>query len=165
MSGPPPKNTGVRARKNKASTRAILTEPDENVEIPELPALTVEVTNADGVTFTIERKWHPLTIQWWQAIWPSPMAAEWHSSDVFGLYALAMLYDKVFKSGGNAAAHAEMRLGRAPYGLTPIDRRRLEWTIESADKAQAEGDKRREAPPETAPAVPTADQDLRLYVV
>lgn len=162
MSGPAPKNAGVRARKNKASTRAILTER-EDAEIPELPPLTIEIIDSEGVTLIVERKWHPLTVAWWQAIWPSPMAAEWHSSDVFGLYALAMLYDKVFKTGGNAAAHAEMRLGRAPYGLTPIDRRRLEWTIESADKAQSEGEKRRQAP-ETAPAVPKPEADLRLIV-
>jgi hypothetical protein len=164
MSGPPPKNPGVRARKNKASTRAILAErEDEDVEIPELPPLTVEMTDDEGNVCTVERQWHPLTVLWWQAIWPSPMAAEWHSSDVFGLYALAMLYDKVYKTGGNAGAHAEMRLGRAPYGLTPIDRRRLEWTIESADKAQAEGDRRRQVVA-TAPAVPKPEADLRLIV-
>ena len=163
---PTPKHHSVRARANK-TMRATLTDRDPaDVEIPELPKLyTEEVKDKYGRTVCKPQliPWHPLTVAWWKAIWPSPMAAEWHSSDVYGLYALAILYDEFFKSR-KQTDHAEMRLARAPYGLTPIDRRRLEWSIESADKAVDEGEKRRQAQ-SVAPSVPNTEDDLRLRVV
>ena len=49
-------------------------------------------------------------------------------------------------SEGDRAAAAlanEIRLQRQCFGLTPIDRRRLEWEIEKAEGANAKGQKRR----------------------
>lgn len=154
--GPPRKHTSVRARTNKASTRATLVENEEGetVEIPGLP----EMKAANGMP----EEWHPLTVAWWHDIWPSPMASEWHSSDITGLYALAMLYDSFFKSPSEKK-HAELRNARTPYGLTPLDRRRLEWSIETTKKAQSDAQRRTQ--PQQSASTPEPGEDPRLYVV
>lgn len=63
------------------------------------------------------------------------MAAEYIEADVPGLYVLAELYDRFFKKPTPALA-AEIRLQRACYGQTPIDRRRLQWEIAKVDDAR-----------------------------
>lgn len=161
LSGPAPKHQSVRARANKASTRATLTEPDpQDVNIPPLPPHTVE-KEVNGKRVFIETPWHPLVIAWWAAIWPSPMASEWHESDIFGLYAVAFLYHEVFC--GRLREHPEMRQARIPFGLTPLDRRRLEWTIENVGKVTRENRRVEERP--IAPVAPKPDDDIRLRVV
>jgi len=90
--------------------------------------------------------WHPQTEQWWADVWSSPMSKEWHDSDIHNVFVCAMLYDDMW-SGETATARqkaaAEFRQQRASLGLTPYDRRRLEWTIETADEAKAKGQQRR----------------------
>lgn len=90
--------------------------------------------------------WHAQTREWWADVWSSPMSAEWHESDIHNVYVCAMLYDDMWR-GDNATARqkaaSEFRQQRASLGLTPYDRRRLEWTIETADEAKAKGQRRR----------------------
>jgi hypothetical protein len=161
--GPAPKDLSVRARANKASTRAELGEDDEAVEIPPLPPHIIELPpNSDGEVKLIETPWHPMTIAWWNDIWPSPMAKQWHSSDIHGLYAVAYLYDSFFRRP-NVKDHAEIRLARQPYGLTPLDRRRLEWTLANTKitEGRANQGQRDNVP---APAPKSDGVDLRLVV-
>ena len=69
---PPLKHLSVRARVNRSSTRAILYALDPaDIQIHELPTRF----DADGN----QRPWHVLTVGWWEAIWSSPMAAEYDS--------------------------------------------------------------------------------------
>jgi hypothetical protein len=159
MSGPPPKHVSVKARRNKASTRAELTEPEGEVEIPPLPPHFEEVNGK-----FVEIGWHPLTVGWWDAIWPSPMAQEWHSSDIYGLYAVAFLYDKFFRHP-NEKTHGELRLARQPFGLTPIDRRKLEWTIGGVEKVTRENRRAAQQVAASTTPTPSTDTDLRLRVV
>lgn len=152
------KHSSVRARQNKASTRAKLQERTEEeletVEIPALPPRYV-LRKKDGEEYFTEVPWNPLTLEWWVDLWESPMSGEFHSSDRHGLFRLAALVDNFWRRPG-ADTHAEVRLAQKDYGLTPMDRRRLEWTIETADKAKSEGDKRRkDASP---PKPPTEDE-------
>jgi hypothetical protein len=155
MSGPPPKDPSIRARVNKASTRAELGE--DGVDVPPMPPLPVYM---DSNGQFVETPWHPMSVAWWEDIWPSPMAAQWHPSDIHGLYALLYLYDKFFRNP-NVKDHAEIRLARQPYGLTPLDRRRLEWTL--ANTKTAESKANRTEPP--APKATSSDGvDLRLIV-
>jgi hypothetical protein len=58
------------------------------------------------------------------------MAAEFVQADIHGLYILAELEDAFWREPTIALA-AEIRLQRTAFGLTPIDRRRLQWEIES----------------------------------
>jgi hypothetical protein len=169
VSGPPPKDLEVRARANKAATRAELGEDDPSVEIPKLPKhfeeKLVRKKGADGIVREkvelVETPWHPMTIAWWNDIWPSPMAKQWHSSDIHGLYAVAYLYDRFFRHP-NEKTHAEIRLARQPYGLTPLDRRRLEWTLANTKITETRAN-RGEKPP--APTTKGNDGvDLRLVV-
>lgn len=165
--GPPRKHSSVRARSNKASTRAVLTDAEGNeVEIPDLPTRYVfDALLNEWVE--VRTPWHPMTIAWWEDIWPSPMAAEWHESDIHGLYRLAELVDLYWASTdltNMLKAAVEIRLSGQPYGLSPLDRRRLEWTIESAKKAKADGAKRAGQPAAPVPT-PVPGQDPRLHVV
>jgi hypothetical protein len=72
------------------------------------------------------------------------MAPEFDESDVHGLYLLAVLVNEFWNAPSKELA-AEIRLQRQCFGLTPIDRRRLQWEIERTDHAQAQGSRRRAA--------------------
>jgi hypothetical protein len=151
-----PKHPSVRSRVNKSSTRATLTERDpETVEIPDLP-LRLDGTRDEIV-------WDDHTVDWWVAIWSSPMSSEYHSSDIHGLYVLAQLIDNFWTDPDHQTSiAAEIRLARKDFGLTPLDRRRLEWNIESAEKARDEGEKRRANSKSMKAPVPGDDPRLRL---
>ena len=145
---PAPKHHSVRARVNKSSTRATLTEPDaDTIDIPALPPMRLAERKRrgdDGLMekYMIEVPWRLETQQWWEDIFSSPMASEFHSSDRHGLFRLAVLIDE-FWTHPSTQANAEIRLAQKDYGLTPLDRRRLEWTIASAERATDDGRKRR----------------------
>lgn len=128
------KHPSARARANKASTAATLREKPAGT-IPELPERA--------------ESWHSQTFEWWVDIWSSPMSDEWHESDIHNAYICAIAYDDMWRSTsstGRQKAMAEFRQQRAPLGLTPYDRRRLEWTIESAEEAKDRGAARRRTP-------------------
>jgi hypothetical protein len=125
-----PKNNP--ARRNRSATRATLTLVHD-VEAPDLP---------EG------RDWHPQTVEWWADVWASPMAPEYDDSDRHGLFALAMLIDDFWtadKPSLRASLSAEIRLQRQCFGLTPIDRRRLQWEIERGEDAEERTQKRKAA--------------------
>mgnify|MGYP000852737902 FL=1 len=120
MPGPAPKPAALRQRRNKASTHAVLsTERPARQRAPRLPK---------------EHDWSPLTRAWWRDVWGSPMAAEFLQADIHGLYILAELVDR-FWAEPNKELAAEIRLQRQCFGLTPIDRRRLQWEVERGESA------------------------------
>src|SRR5688572_5771886 len=136
MPGPLPKRNP--ARRNRTSTSAKLSAVHD-VEAPPLPER--------------EAPWHSQTVAWWADVWASPMAPEYHDSDRHGLFLLAVLVDGFWMHPTQALA-AEIRLQRQSFGLTPLDRRRLQWEIERTDEAQAKGSQRREKA--SAAKAPTA---------
>lgn len=150
--GPPPKAAGARQRRNKASTHAVL-QADPDAEVPELPEHPRLLD--DGVT------WHPMTEAWWTYVWLSPMASEFDDSDVHGLFVLAMLVDDFWtirSARQRAELAAEIRLTGQRFGVSPLDRRRLQWQIAETEDKQARTSRRRnEAPPQPAPAAGGAD--------
>jgi len=134
MPGPSPKNPKLRQRRNKDVTARTFEENKPLKGIPELPKR--------------RRKWRPETLTWWEDIWKSPMAPEFIQSDIHQLYILADLTDDYWRlpskeTGKKKELANEIRLQRQCFGLTPIDRRRLEWNIEKAESASAKGQKRR----------------------
>lgn len=157
MPGPDPKSPSVRARANKATTRALLVAPEpEDIKIPKLPTRygPARMSAKTGKMLKpLVLKWHPETLAWWREIHGSPMSTEWDTSDEWGLKRLAILVDQ-FNWSGSPAIHAEIRLAQRDFGLTPLDRRRLEWTIESTERAKAEGKKRKAAEPPVVQSVP-----------
>jgi hypothetical protein len=79
-----------------------------------------------------ERDWHELTGPWWEDVWSSPMAAEYLAADRHGLFRLAVLVDDYWLAGSPSARRelaGEIRLQGQAFGLTPLDRRRLEWRL------------------------------------
>lgn len=135
---PLPKHPSARARRNKVAGARQL-QAVEDALVPELP------DDADV-------DWHPLTRSWWADIWASPMSPEYDHSDIHGLFVLAMLVNAFWTEPSQALA-AEIRLQRQCFGLTPIDRRRLQWEIDRGDQAERETQKRRnESAPKAAPA-------------
>ena len=78
------------------------------------------------------RKWQSMTRRWWQAVWRSPMAKEFLKVDLHGLYRLAVLVDEFWSKPSTKLA-GEIRQQQAAYGLTPIDRRRLQWEVKRVE--------------------------------
>lgn len=152
MSANQKKHASTRARTNRVSTRATLYVPDPNdVRIPDLPEL---LDNAGEVV-----EWHPSTEEWWEQVWSSPMAAEYVEADISGMVRLAILVDEFWRKP-SSGMHAEIRIAQQEYGLTPLSRRRLEWTVESAEDAKARGRNRESR--QTAPQPPGSDPRLSI---
>jgi len=147
MPGPAPKPRALRQRRNKTTTRAELRieEPPRD-DAPELPPLRDMLPNSR------RPDWHLMTLAWWKDIWQSPMSGEFLEADLHGLYRLAVLVDKFWRSPKKDLA-AEIRLQQQAYGLTPLDRRRLEWEVvrnEAAKKKPAPSRPKRRVDPRKA---------------
>ena len=121
MSGPPPKPAHLRQRTNKKSSHATLEMPDSSA-VPAIP-------NPDA------RVWHPLTVQAWKKAWQSPMSTQWVEADLEVLGRLAMLWD-AFYHKPHAQLLAEIRLQEQRFGLSPLDRSRLQWEVSRAEGAE-----------------------------
>jgi hypothetical protein len=121
------------------------------------PTLIATLTADDDPTPPLPERvegWHSMTATWWADVWASPMSNEWHESDIHNLYVCAMLYDDMWRGETATArqkAASEFRQQRSVLGLTPYDRRRLEWTIEGAEEAKDRGARRRETGQPPAP--------------
>lgn len=137
---PTPKPAHLRQRRNRTPGAATLPTPESAAKnkVPELPPREKQTEN-----------WHTKVVEWWHAVWTSPMATEYLESDVRGgLYELAEL-KQVFWTAENGKARliaaAEIRLQEVRFGLSPIDRRRLQWEIEKGEKAVEQTKTRRKA--------------------
>ncbi len=105
-----------------------------------------------------------MTLAWWRDVWSSPMAPEYDESDRHGLFLMAVLIDEFWLSPSKELA-AEIRLQRQAFGLSPIDRRRLQWEIERGDEANERTKKRRAKPAASKADEPSADPRSILHVV
>lgn len=119
--GPVPKDPALRQRANKASTRARLQAKEHPPRRPSLPLR--------------EGAWHEMTIAWWRDLWKSPMAREYLRADVHGLYRLAVLVDR-FWVAPDVSLAAQISNGEQKFGLSPLDRRRLEWIVDRVEKGK-----------------------------
>lgn len=125
MPGPPPKDPRLRARTNKHSTfNSTTTEEQPRLD----PPILGECPNG-------EDGWHPRTLQWWGMIWSSPVTVFWLSCDQAELIKLAVLEDQFWKHPTPQIA-AEIRLQRQCFGLTSLDRRRLQWEVNRAEESE-----------------------------
>ena len=127
MRGPPPKDPRLLTghRRNRASTKATLPTEAEAAKrkVPPIPAR--------------KGKWRPEVIFWWEVTWTSPMAAEYIEADKPGLYILATLHQAFWTASNKDKIRfaAEIRQHEVRFGLSPVDRRRLDWTIEQGEAA------------------------------
>ncbi len=125
MPGPVPKAPNQRRRRNAVSTATMLVPLQRPPAAPKLPP----------------GDWHPYVVAMWKDIWASPMAAEYDPSDIHRVILIADLYQTYWtcpreKRGTPAMLAAEIRLQCQCFGLSPIDRRRLQWTIQKVDEVQ-----------------------------
>lgn len=113
MRGPAPKDPALRQRQNKASTKATLYER-EDASAPDMPK---------------GRRWVQQTKEWWRDVWKSPMATEFLQADWHALYRLAVLVDMFWREP-SVQLSKQIMSEEARFGLTPLDRRRLEWKVD-----------------------------------
>lgn len=138
MRGRLPKPRELRQRRNRESTRATLPSPADAAgnKVPILPARERKT-----------EKWHPLVRKWWDAVWRSPMASEFLAADKQGgLYNLAELYQRRYTANDTkelVTIIAEIRQQEVRFGLSPIDRRRLQWEVEKGEQADERTSRRR----------------------
>ena len=109
-------------------------------------------------------EWHPGVLAWWKDIWRSPMASELLKADIHELYQLAELKHQ-FALKPTTALAAEIRLQRQCFGLTPLDRRRLEWSVAQAEEATERRQQKRRPADVYKPVAATDDPRSILRVV
>jgi hypothetical protein len=117
MSGPAPKAN--RQRRNKTVTRAVLVDDKGGRIPPPLP-------KRKG------RTWEPLTKEYWNSIWRSPQADKFLDVDLMRLYMFIEIVDSFWKDP-SLDTLKEIRLQGQAFGLTPIDRLRLQWAVAEPD--------------------------------
>jgi hypothetical protein len=103
-------------------------------ESPEIPL----IPNPDG------RVWHPLTVTAWEHAWSSPMSSQWLETDADAIGRLALLWDEFYKRP-SVDALKEIRLQSPAFGLSPLDRSRLQWEVEKGSAAEDRLNKRHQA--------------------
>jgi hypothetical protein len=143
--GPAPKPAHLRQRTNKKASNAVLIAPDDPTIQP--------IPNPDN------RVWHPLTLQAWHHAWSSPMASQWIETDADALGRLALLWDEFYQRP-SADALKEIRLQSALFGLSPLDRSRLQWEVSRGEEAE-----RRSQKPASARRTSIADPRRLLMAV
>lgn len=131
----PPKPPELRERRNKTVTATTLTTPAESA-IPPMPEKQGE--------------WHARTRKWWLRVWSSPMASQYIETDLDGLERLCDLIEDRHRATSPTARReldAEIRLQQQSFGLTQLDRHRLQWIVPRQNPTPAEPAK----PPEKRP--------------
>jgi len=127
MPGFPPKDPNLKQRRNKEKSAGTFVDDNPITDIPELPKR--------------RRKWRVETLAWWADVWSSPMRDEYINADTHGLFVLADLIDAYWRASSaghpTASLATEIRLQRQCFGLTPIDRRRLQWEIQRGEEAES----------------------------
>lgn len=63
------------------------------------------------------------------------MSSQWIETDWDGIGRLAILWDEFYKAPSSDGLK-EIRLQNPAFGLTPIDRARLQWEIVRGDEAE-----------------------------
>ncbi|MCK9518063.1 MAG: hypothetical protein M0R74_03385 [Dehalococcoidia bacterium] len=130
MPGPAPKPANLRQRRNKKAGAVTLPSPENTSDTKKkVPSLQ----NPD------KRKFHKLTRKWWRRVWESPMAGEYLPTDIDGLARLAILIDNYYQNPAAKNAKellGEVRLQEARFGLSPIDRSRLQWEVMRGEEAE-----------------------------
>jgi hypothetical protein len=119
MIGRPPKHPAVRQRRNKVSTAA-------KIELQGLKKGTLP-----------PGEWSPFAREMWEAIWKSPLSGEYAQEDYYALVIAFHGLEAFLKEPSVQGSVAVLR-ALSPFGLTPFDRRRLNWTIKAPEPAKRE---------------------------
>jgi len=130
-----PKHSSTRRRRNKAAGfRTLVVDDAPDLSVPPLP------DRPEG--------WLPETVRRWDIVMNSPMRSEWTDSDVEAMVDLAKLWDRLYAEHDTMRylkLMAEIRMQDQRYGLSPMDRRRLQWEIQRGEAAEMRSDAMRRA--------------------
>ena len=144
MRGRHPKPLALRQNRTKKASRATISVL-ASASVPEIP-------NPDG------RTWHALTLAAWSHAWMSPMASEWLETDTDALGRVALLWDQFYLTPG-ARLLSEIRLQESRFGFSPMDRARLQWTVNRTDDG---AERKRRATPDRKPTGVDPRKFLRM---
>lgn len=81
--------------------------------------------------------------RWWENVWSSPMSFEFLGGDEPALFRLVVLVNIFWHDPTKLDVAREIRLMEREFGLTPMSRRRLEWSVVAAEESKDRLDKRR----------------------
>ncbi|MFN0177175.1 MAG: hypothetical protein ACKVZ0_00110 [Gemmatimonadales bacterium] len=146
---PKPGHLLQRNRRRKPGAATLATQAESaNRDVPALPTRESRA-----------EVWHPRVVEWWESVWRSPMAGEYIGPDMEGgLFILAELYQQRWtctETKDLVRLAAEIRLQEIRFGLSPVDRVRLQWTIERGEAAEERAKARKRS------ARPDPDRDPR----
>lgn len=127
MSGPPPKPAHLRQRTNRKAGAGVIGLEAATAG----PAPAIPNPGREGAPVA----WHPLTLSWWAHVWSSPMAGQYLPTDIDGLGRVAMLVNDFYVLGRREDL-AEIRLQEQRFGLSPLDRSRLQWEVTRGEEAE-----------------------------
>lgn len=82
------------------------------------------------------------------------MAVEFLEGDWPALFRLVVLVDVFWKDPSDLKVAGEIRLMEREFGLTPLSRRRLEWSVVQAEDGKAKHEQRRQARAKTVDVDP-----------
>lgn len=126
-----------------------LLEDDAVGDLPQLPDLPDRWDEASEGWVPVD--WHDQVVLWWNDVWTSPMSDEWHSDTDRHNVLLAAVHLNDFWRAGDPVmrqkADAAFKKTITPLGLTPYDRRRLEWIIADAGERTDRRNRKRGATP------------------
>jgi hypothetical protein len=144
---PYPKHPSARARRNKSASSTELTVRTGPVTIPDLPpcftVVKTEDENGKKVKTRVQDEWHPQAVKVWEEVWASEMSQEFLASDVGEMERLVALVHRFWvtsEEGSNtglALMSAEIKALRKQYGLTPMARRSLDWTLAQTEESRS----------------------------
>lgn len=124
--GTVPKSPRTRQRRNAAAGVATLAADARAPEIPALPS--------------IRGAWHEMAVMWWNDVWTDPVSSQFAKSDKHGMYRLLFLVNRFWKlterNPERIKISAEIRQLESKFGLSPLDRRRLQVEIERGEEAE-----------------------------
>lgn len=86
------------------------------------------------------------------------MASKWLPTEFDGVFRLAMKWDDYYTKG-RASDLGEIRLQEQRFGLSPLDRSRLQWEVNRGEEADRKLSRRKEPP---APVVGDPRKILRM---
>jgi hypothetical protein len=94
------------------------------------------------LTLPKEESWHPMARRFWAAVWSSPISHEFLRVDEMELFRLLILVNRFWLTGSLDVAKEIRLLGRE-FGITPLSRRRLEWSVAQAEEARDRHEQKR----------------------
>src|SRR5699024_5117473 len=128
MRGRKPKEGALRPDQRKAVKELL---PNENADVPPLP---------EPMDYIGKEAWPTPVCEWWSSVWLSAVANEYQPSDIHSLYIgavhLAQSLDADVRPSDRLKSAQQWEAVLKSFGLTPMARENLRWSISQAEQAE-----------------------------